>query len=264
MLPNSRFVRILRRAAIGSEQKAVELAWWEALLAVPLGLAALLFVVQARFVSAVVVVAVTVLLGVWRAQIVERNLPGSYARVQARLLATQWLAMAAIYAVIVGILVVGTLNHWSKTRPGLVAVYASAGLAFFIARELRSRGDQAFDYLIGSDAEIRIAECLMFRDRGWDVVHDVSKDGKGNVDHIVLGPNVAFAIETKSGRDSGRARSQALSSAAWAKEKYGRRWVNAVVCVFADPPTPPTKIGKAWVTGIGDLESLLSRPPATL
>jgi hypothetical protein len=232
---------------------------------VPFALAALLFIVGGRLFSAVVVVAVAVLLLVWRAQIVERNLPGGYARVRARLLAAQWCAMAAIYAVLVGILLVGARDHWTKTRPGLVAVYASAGLAFFLARELYRRGDEALNYLVGSDAEIRVAEVLdQFRERGCDVVHDIKKDRGGNVDHLVLAPSVAFAIETKSGRDSSRARSQALSNAAWAKEKYGRRWVNAVVRVLTDPPANPTKVGKAWVTSIDDLESLLGRPSSAL
>jgi hypothetical protein len=234
-------------------------------LVVPFALAALLFVVSGRLFSAVVVVAVTVLLFVWRAQIVERNLPGGYARVRAGVLAAQLCAMATIYAVLVGVLLVAARDHWAETRPGLVAVYASAGLAFFLARELYSRGDRALNHLVGSEAEIRVAKVLdRFRERGWDVVHDIKKDRGGNVDHLVLAPNVAFAIETKSGRESAKARGQALANAAWAKDKYGRRWVNAVVCVLTEPPAAPTKIGKAWVTGIDDLESLLSRPSGAL
>lgn len=256
---------MFQRGAVASKQKPLELAWWEALLALPLGLAALLFIVEGRFASALVIVALTVLLLVWRARIVERNLPGGYTRVRAWLLVTQWCAMAAIYTVIVGILLVAARDHWANTRPGLVAVYASAGLAFFLARELHTRGEWALNHLIGSDAEIRVAEVLdRFRERGWDVVHDIKKNGGGNVDHLVLGPNIAFAVETKSGRDSSRARGQALANAAWAKAKYDRRWVNAIVCVLTDPPSTPTKIGKAWVTGIADLEPLLSRPANTL
>jgi hypothetical protein len=258
-------VRTYRETEVASRQKPLELAWWEVLLAAPLGLTTLLFIVGGRFVSALVLVAVTVLLVVWRAQIVERNLPGGHARVRGWLLIAQWCAMAAIYAVIVAILVVAVRDHWVETRPGLIAVYSSAGLALFLARELYARGDRALDCLIGSDAEIRVAEVLdRFRERGWDVIHDVKKSGGGNVDHLVLAPGVAFAVETKSGRDSGRARGQALANAAWAKEKYARRWVNAVVCVLTDPPATPTKVGKAWVTGIDDLESLLSRPSHSL
>lgn len=173
--------------------------------------------------------------------------------------------MAAIYVLIVVILFMATLDHWTHSRPGLVAAYASAGLGFFLARELKRSGDKAFDYFVGSDAEVRVAAILdRFRDRGWDVVHDLKIDNGGNVDHLVLGPNVAFAIETKSGRESARGRGQALANAAWAKAKYQRRWVNAVLCVLTDPPPAPKKIGKAWVAGLDDLELLLSRPPRDL
>jgi hypothetical protein len=135
---------LFTQVAVGSDaQKPLELAWWEAVLAVPFALAALLFVLSGRLFSAVVSVAVTVLLLVWRARIVERNLPGGYAKVRARLLAAQWCSMAAIYVVLIGILLVAARDHWAKTRPGIVAVYASAGLLFFLARELYSRGDQA-------------------------------------------------------------------------------------------------------------------------
>jgi MFS family permease len=255
----------IRPAGNALHQKPLDLAWWELLLAVPVGLTVLVFVLAGRFVSALVVAAVLVLLIAWRAQVVERNLPGGYTRVRGWVLIAQWCAMAAIYAVIIGIQVVAYFERWAETRVGMVAVYASGGLAVFLGRELYVRGDRAIDHLIGSDAEIRVAEVLdRFRDRGWDVIHDVKKDDGGNVDHLVLGPSVAFAVETKSGRDSSRARGQALGNAAWAKAKYGRRWVNAVVCVLTDPPAAPKKIGKAWVTGIADLESLLNRPSRLL
>lgn len=246
--------------AIPSDVKPLQIRWWEAALAVPLVLLVLLFLVAHQFVQAVVLSAVGALLLMWRAEIVERNVAGGYARVTGWVLITQWSAMAAIYLVIVGVFWVAHRDHWTQTRAGVVAVYASAGLAFFLAREMARRGDEAFDYLAGGEAEIRVAGVLeQFRAQGWDVVHDVKKDWGGNVDHLVLGPKVAFAIETKSGRESARARGQALSGAAWAKQKYGRPWVNAVLCVLTDPPTSPRKVGQAWVTSIADLGPLLKR-----
>jgi hypothetical protein len=168
--------------------------------------------------------------------------------------------MAINYIVIVGIFVIANRDHWTHSRQGLVAVYASAGLGFFLAREMSRRGDEAIDYLAGSEAEITVAERLeRLRAHGWDVVHDVKKNYGGNVDHLVLAPTSAFAIETKSGRDNGRGRSQALSGAAWAKAKYARPWVNAVLCVLTEPPATPVKIGHAWVTGPDTLVPLLER-----
>jgi hypothetical protein len=240
--------------------RPIRIGWWEFVLAIPLVLVALLFVAGSHFASALVVFAVLALLLIWRAEVVERNLPGGYARVRGWMLITQWFAMASIYAVLLGIFWIANRDHWSKDRQGIVAVYASAGLAFFLAGEMIKRGDDALDWLQGSDAEVKVANVLNgFRERDWDVVHDVKKDHSGNVDHLVLARHIAFAVETKSGRESSRARGQALSNAAWAKEKYGRRWVNAVLCVLKDPPDEPKKVGQAWVTGINDLQPLLAR-----
>jgi len=47
----------------------------------------------------------------------------------------------------------------------------------------------------GEEAVGRILEGL--REEGWCVIHDVSF-GRGNIDHIVVGPGGIFTIETKS------------------------------------------------------------------
>ncbi|HET9592871.1 MAG TPA: nuclease-related domain-containing protein [Solirubrobacterales bacterium] len=47
----------------------------------------------------------------------------------------------------------------------------------------------------GEEVVGRILEGL--RERGWCVIHDVSF-GRGNIDHIVVGPGGIFTIETKS------------------------------------------------------------------
>jgi hypothetical protein len=47
----------------------------------------------------------------------------------------------------------------------------------------------------GEEVVGRILEGL--RERGWYVIHDVSF-GRGNIDHIVIGPGGIFTIETKS------------------------------------------------------------------
>lgn len=240
--------------------KPLELAWWEFALATPLVLLVGVCFIARAYVSAAVLISVTALLVVWRAQIAERNIAGGYARVRGWVLVTQWTAMAVNYIIIVGIFIIANRDHWTHTRQGLVAVYGCAGLAFFLAREMMRRGEDAVDFLHGSEAEVRVAEVLDgLRQHGWDVVHDVKKDRGGNVDHLVLAPNIAFAVETKSGRENARARGQALSNAAWAKEKYGRPWVNAVLCVLTDAPPTPKRVGPAWVTGLHDLASLLER-----
>jgi hypothetical protein len=254
----------LRRTRGQAPPRLFELSWWELALCLPLVLLVTFFVLARAFVAAVVLTALIAVMFSWRAEIVERNVAGGYARLRGWLLVTQWVAMAALYLVVMGILIVANIDHWTRTRAGTVAVYACGGLIFFLAREMMRRGDEAINYLVGGEAEVKVAEVLNSqRELGWDVIHDIKKDWGGNLDHLVLAPNAAFAIETKSGGESGRARGQALANAAWAKEKYARRWVNAVLCVLTDPPSGPKKVGQAWVVGIGDLLPLLDRLAGT-
>jgi hypothetical protein len=51
------------------------------------------------------------------------------------LLSVQATALAAIYVVIAVLFVVMWREHWTRDRHGTVAVYALAGLAFFLVRE---------------------------------------------------------------------------------------------------------------------------------
>jgi hypothetical protein len=89
----------------------------------------------------------------------------------------------------------------------------------------------------------------------------VRKDGGGNVDHFVSGPTGAFAIETKRGANRAAARNQAISNAVWAKDKFGSRWVTAILCVGTEPPPQPVRQSHAWVLGTADLIEFLRRPP---
>jgi hypothetical protein len=79
-------------------------------------------------------------------------------------------------------------------------------------------------------------------------------------DHFVSGPYGAYAIETKHGRNRAADRNQAIANAVWAKEKFGLRWVNAVLCVGTDPPSEPIKQGHAWVIGSRQLVEFLRQP----
>jgi hypothetical protein len=63
-----------------------------------------------------------------------------------------------------------------------------------------------------------------------------------------------------SNKERSRDWASALTNAAWAKQKYGRPWVNAVLCVLRDAPPTPKKVGQAWVTGPDDLPVLLEQP----
>jgi nuclease-like protein len=52
----------------------------------------------------------------------------------------------------------------------------------------------------GADGERHVGGILDgLADRGWRVLHDVDT-GRGNIDHIVVGPGGVFSVETKSHR----------------------------------------------------------------
>jgi hypothetical protein len=171
------------------------------------------------------------------------------------------LALFAIYGTLVYFFFVARREHWSRHTSGTVAVWAMAGLAVYLVRDILRLGEGANRWLLGSDMEREVARLLdPLREEGWIVTHDIKKDRGGNVDHFVSGPNGAYAIETKRGSARAADRNQAIWNAVWAKEKFGLRWVTAVLCVGTDPPAHPLQQGYAWVVGTDHLVDFLRRP----
>jgi nuclease-like protein len=239
---------------------AVRLRWWESVLLVPGVLLALLFLVGGQALAGVVLAALLAVIVASRAQIVERNVAGGFARTRGFLLFAKSFALLGIYVVAVWLFWVMRQQHWARDRHGTVAFYALAGLAFFLAREIYRVGEDAGNWLAGGEMEREVARALDgLRAGGWLVTHDVRKDGGGNLDHFARGPTGAFAIETKRGGNRAAARNQAISNAVWAKEKFGERWVTAVLCVGTEPPPHPVKQGHVWVVGAPALIGFLRR-----
>lgn len=102
--------------------------------------------------------------------------------------------------------------------------------------------------------------------------------GRGDVDHVVLGPQLV-AVETKHGRGpvtfdrdgslrvAGRRLprdpvSQARANAARLSERLGRR-ADALV-VVVDSTSPPQKQGDVWVCSLRDLPSVVQAFPARI
>jgi hypothetical protein len=118
-----------------------------------------------------------------------------------------------------------------------------AAVAFYLVRDIWRYGNEAMRWILGGEAEQRVAaELDPLRDQGRLVVHNVDRDGRGNVDHFINGPTGAYAIETKSGRYHATDRGQAISNAVWAKERFELRWVTPVLCAGMQPPPAPTLI----------------------
>lgn len=236
----------------------LRLRWWETLLlCLPAGLSILSFLGDEPT-AGVVLSALVVVLFVWRARIIERNVAGGYARAYGLLLLSESLALLAIYAIVVWLFWVMHAEHWTRDRHGTVAFWALVGLAFFLAREAYRVGEQGSNWLLGSDMEREVAQALdPLRNEGWLITHDIKKDYGGNIDHFVSGPTGSFAIETKSGRPRAGDRGQAISGAVWAKRKFGKRWVTAILCVGTDPPSAPERHPNVWVLGKENLVEFL-------
>lgn len=239
---------------------ALRIRWWEGAILVVPGTLALLFFLAGTPVPGLVLAALMTVVFASRAEIPEQHEAGGHARTKSILLSVQAAALTAIYVLIVVLFFVMWREHWTRDRHGTVAVYALAGLAFFLVRDCLRLIKDSDNWWLGSEMERQVASHLdELRAEGWSVVHDLPRDRGGNVDHYVTGPRGAFAIETKRGRDRSGARSQAVSNAVWAKEKFGERWVTAILCVGTDPPPQPTKQGHVWVVGVADLVPLLRR-----
>lgn len=242
---------------------AMRLSRWETVGATTLALFAVVLLLGGDYVSGPVLLALVVLWITSRAGIVERNLAGSYDRWRWRLGLAQTVALLVIYLAVMGILVVAAIQHWARLDArGRVAIWALAGFAWLLYREMDRRGDDALHWLKGTLAEERVGERLdQLRGEGWEVIHNLKKDFGGNVDHVVWSDRGVYAIETKSGRFRHRDLPQAVGNAVWVKQKFGARWVTAVLCVAEDPPTPPREQGYAWVLGPDELQPWLRGRP---
>lgn len=240
----------------------VRFRWWELALGVVPLLIALLWLAGGLIVPAIVLLSLLAFAAASRATIVERQIAGAHARARALLALTSSLTLLAILAVVVALAWVVDRRDWTSETPGLIAAYALAGLAVYLLRDVTRYGDEAVSYFIGGRAERRVAAALEpLRELGWTVAHNIPRDGRGNVDHFITGPIGSFAIETKSGKYRATDRGQAISNAIWAKEKFGKRFVTAVLCVTINPPEEPRKElhgkGEVWVVGPSQLRSWL-------
>src|SRR5262249_9009660 len=139
---------------------SIRLRWWDCALLVPLVLLTALFAAGGDAGTAIVLGALVVLAFASRASISERNIAGGYARARALLVLAKWVALFAIYRVIVWLLFVIRNGHWTRDRHGAVAFWAIVGLMFFLAREIYRIGEDAGNWFVGSDMEREVARVL--------------------------------------------------------------------------------------------------------
>lgn len=240
----------------------MQMRWWEIVIATVLVLLALLWLVGGLVVPGLVLLFLLAFAIASRAEVVERNVAGAHTRTRALLALIRAVALAAILIVVVVFVVVADRRDWTDETSGVVAVFALAGLSIYLMRDVDRYTDEAVNYFLGGRAERRVShELEPLREQGWTIAHNVPRESRGNLDHFVSGPTGAFAIETKSGKYRAADRGQAISNAIWAKEKFGKRFVTAVLCVETGPPDQPKMElhGKSecWILGPAQLREWL-------
>lgn len=121
-----------------------------------------------------------------------RRVAGQYVRSQVKDFARieLWIVVGGIAALLIGWTIVG-VPGWMLVLVELVAIAAFLTVAREVDRDLGRwrRGAEGEEH-VGRVLEELSAD-------GWHVLHDVSF-GRGNIDHIAIGPGGVFTVETKS------------------------------------------------------------------
>jgi hypothetical protein len=140
--------------------------------------------------------------------------PGQYGRTVIRRNLLRWLAVVAglIALQVVVILVTGAPG------PTFIAVELAVIASVVLVDRSATRGFDRRTH--GVEAEKKVGEILeSLAPRGWLAVHDVAT-GRGNIDHIAIGPAGVFTVETKSYR--GRISSSRIPRQ-WLAQAYAER-----------------------------------------
>ena len=124
----------------------------------------------------------------------QKRTAGQHAYSHARALTLRMLliGVGALIVMLTAWLVVG-LSGWP-----LIGVELATIAMLVIADR---RNDPVFErWLRGAEGEKLVGEILDgLAPEGWHVTHDVSF-GRGNIDHILVGPGGIFTVETKANR----------------------------------------------------------------
>lgn len=107
------------------------------------------------------------------------------------------LSMSAAMLVFFWLLTLGVRRPNIWTASLMLLIFASAG-AYFMCKHYRL----SINILLGIDGERAVAESLLqLSSQGYRVLHDI-KLGRGpdspNIDHVLVGPDGVFVIETKT------------------------------------------------------------------
>lgn len=143
-----------------------------------------------------------------------RRVAGQYVRERAESIAVSevWIGVAAVAVLVVGMIL--------GLPSGVLIGAELAMIAAFLV--VAPQVDREFGrWQRGAEGEERVGGILEgLAGDGWHVIHDVTF-GRGNIDHVVVGPGGVFAVETKShgGRISLERLDPKMLSQAYAEKK---------------------------------------------
>jgi hypothetical protein len=161
---------------------------------------------------------------------------GQYARATVRRLRMRTLVTLGALAVATALLGRTFGLHDKRFLASEIALLASMFVISRYVLPLVERHDR------GATGEEQVGGLLdEMSDRGWRVIHDASL-GRGNVDHILIGPPGVFTIETKS--HPGPVRVALVHGAALSQAQAQRRAIERVTGVEVEPLIV---FSRAWV-----------------
>ena len=133
------------------------------------------------------------------------------------------VALLVTLTVMIGMAAGFTSGIFVVAEIALIASMLTGGRAVTDRLDRRERG-------VAGEVKVG-AELKKLSDHGWLALHDV-QTGRGNIDHVAIGPGGLIAIETKS--HAGH-RSVDRVDPAWLKQSYAQKcWLERVTGVKAD------------------------------
>jgi Nuclease-related domain len=161
---------------------------------------------------------------------------GQYARATVRRLRMRTLVTLGVLAVATALLGRTFGLHSAAFLVSEIALLASMFVISRYVLPLVERRDR------GATGEEQVGGLLdPMSQRGWRVIHDASL-GRGNVDHILIGPAGIFTIETKS--HPGPVRVARVHGATLSQAQAQRRAIERVAGVEVEPLIV---FSRAWV-----------------
>ena len=161
---------------------------------------------------------------------------GQYARATVRRLRMRTLVTLGVLAVATALLGRTFGLHSAAFLVSEIALLASMFVISRYVLPLVERRDR------GATGEEQVGGLLdPMSERGWRVIHDASL-GRGNVDHILIGPAGIFTIETKS--HPGPVRVARVHGATLSQAQAQRRAIERVTGIDVEPLIV---FSRAWV-----------------